>query len=108
MNELTLTQLKKLEIVVEGAYQEFVIDLLERAGVSGYTVLHNLSGKGAHGSHEAHLMFNEDSVLIMVITAVPERLVEPIMEGLTPFFNKHMGVVFTSDIQVTRMQKFQQ
>ncbi|MCF7989958.1 MAG: P-II family nitrogen regulator [Thiohalocapsa sp.] len=107
MNELNRAPMKKLEIVVEGEYQEFVVDLLNRAGVTGYTVLHNVSGKGAHGHHEAHLLFNEDSVLIMIITAVPEKLVDPILEGLTPFFNKHMGVVFVSDIEVTRLGKFQ-
>jgi uncharacterized protein YbcC (UPF0753/DUF2309 family) len=52
-----------------------------------------------------HLMFNEDDVLVMVITVVPEALAAAILEGLTPFFNKHMGVVFTSDIQVTRLGK---
>jgi nitrogen regulatory protein PII len=107
MQELKHSAMKKLEIIVQGEYQDFVLDLLNRAAVSGYTVVHNLSGKGSHGSHEGHLMFNEDDVLVMVITVVPEHLAAAILEGLTPFFNKHMGVVFTSDIQVTRLGKFQ-
>lgn len=107
MKALHQSPMKKLEIIVQGEQQEFVIDLLDRAGVSGWTVIHNLSGKGSHGSHEGHLMFNSDDVLVMIITAVPEDLAEPILEGLTPFFNKHMGVVFSSEIQVTRLGKFQ-
>jgi nitrogen regulatory protein PII len=103
MNTLTVTAMKKLEIVVEGEYQPFVVDLLERAGVNGYTVFHNLSGKGTHGTHKSHLMFNDDSVLVMIVSAVSSDLVAPILEGLTPFFNKHMGVIFTSDIQVNRI-----
>jgi nitrogen regulatory protein PII len=106
MQALNHSQLKKLEIIVQGEYRDFVLDLLDRAGVSGYTLIHNLSGKGTHGAHQGHLMFNEDDVLVMIITAVPEDLAEPILEGLTPFFTKHMGVVFTSDIQVTRLGKF--
>jgi hypothetical protein len=51
-------------------------------------------------------MFNEDDVLIMIIAAVPTDLVNPILEGLAPFYNEHSGVVFISDIQVTRMVKF--
>ncbi|MBL1433079.1 MAG: P-II family nitrogen regulator, partial [Gammaproteobacteria bacterium] len=27
-------------------------------------------------------------------------------EGLAPFYNEHSGVIFISDIQVTRMVKF--
>jgi nitrogen regulatory protein PII len=106
MQELKHSALKKLEIVVQGEQQDFVLDLLGRAGVTGWTMLHNLSGKGSHGAHDAHLMFNEDDVLVMIITAVPADIAEAILEGLTPFFNRHMGVVFSSDIQVSRISKF--
>ncbi len=106
MKNLNFSPLKKLEIIVEGAHQEFATDLLDRAGVTGYTIVNNLSGKGRHGFHEGHLMFNEDATLIMIIAAVPEELVKPILEGYAPFFGKHSGVVFISDILVTRLVKF--
>lgn len=106
MKNLKLSPLKKLEIIVEGAHQEFATDLLDRAGVSGYTIVNNLSGKGRHGFHEGHLMFNEDAVLIMIIVAIPDDLAEPILEGFAPFFEKHTGVVFISDIRVSRPVKF--
>ncbi|MEZ5449015.1 MAG: P-II family nitrogen regulator [Thiolinea sp.] len=106
MNDITLGSLKKLEIILEGEYQEFATDLLDHAGVKGYTIINNLSGKGRQGFHEGHLMFNEEDVLIMIIAAVPEELVEPLLGGFVPFFSKHSGVVFVSDIQVVRMVKF--
>ncbi len=106
MNNLNLSTLKKLEIILEGEHQVFATDLLERAGVTGYTIVNHLSGKGSHGFHEGHVMFNEDSVLIMIITAVSEELVQPILEGFAPFFSEHTGVIFISDIQVSRLVKF--
>jgi nitrogen regulatory protein PII len=106
MNNMKFNQLKKLEIILEGEYQTFAADLLDRIGVKGYTILNNLSGKGSHGFHDGHVMFNEDDVLIMIIAAVPEALVEPILQGFGPFYNEHSGVVFVSDIQVTRLVKF--
>ena len=106
MNTLHLHQLKKIEIVLEGAHRDFATDLLDRAGVKGYTVLGNISGKGSHGVYSSHLMFNEDDILIMIIVAVPEELVPPILEGFAPFFDKHPGVMFVSDIQVSRLVKF--
>lgn len=106
MKNLNFSPLKKLEIIVGGEHQVFVTDILDRAGVTGYTIVNNLSGKGSHGFHKGHFMFNEDDVLIMIIAAVPEDLVNPILEGLAPFYNKHSGVVFISDIQVTRLVKF--
>lgn len=107
MNNVNLRTAKKLEIIIAGEHQEFVTDLLERAGVTGFTIVRNLSGKGSHGFHEGHLMFNEDEVLIMIIAVMPEEMVAPILEGLTPFLNKHSGVMFVSDIQVSRIIKFQ-
>ena len=106
MSNLKLNPVKKLEIIIEGEHQEFATDLLDRADVKGYTIVGNLSGKGSQGFHEGHLMFNEDEVLIMIIAAVPEELVEPLLEGFAPFFDKHSGVVFVSDIQVSRLVKF--
>jgi len=106
MKNLNFSPLKKLEIILEGEYLQFAGDLLDRLEVKGYTVVNNLSGKGSHGFHDGHLMFNEDDVLIMIIAAVPEPLVKPILQGFAPFYNEHSGVVFISDIQVTRLVKF--
>ena len=106
MSSLNFSSLKKLEIILDGEHREFATDILDRAGVKGYTIINNLSGKGSHGFHQGHLMFNEDDVLIMIIAAVPESLVEPILTGFAPFYNENSGVVFVSDIQVTRLVKF--
>jgi len=106
MKNLNFSSVKKLEIILSGEHQAYATDLLDNAGVTGYTILNNLSGKGSHGFHEGHLMFNEDDVLIMIIAAVPEEIANPILEGLEPFYSEHSGVVFISDIQVTRPVKF--
>jgi nitrogen regulatory protein PII len=106
MKNLNFSSVKKLEIILSGEHQAYATDLLDHAGVTGYTIINNLSGKGRHGFHEGHLMFNEDDVLIMIIAVVPEELEAPILEGLAPFYSEHSGVVFISDIKVTRMVKF--
>ncbi|KAB2319667.1 P-II family nitrogen regulator [Betaproteobacteria bacterium SCN1] len=106
MTTLKFSPLKKLEIILDGAHVAFATDQLDRAGVTGYTLIHNLSGKGSQGFHEGHLMFNEDDVLVMVIAAVPAELVTPLLEGFAPFFAEHSGVVFVTDIQVVRPEKF--
>jgi len=107
MKKFNFSSVKKIEIILSGEHQAFATDLLDNAGVTGYTIINNLSGKGRHGFHEGHLMFNEEDVLIMIIVAVPEELVDPILEGLEPFYSEHTGVVFISDIQVTRLVKIQ-
>ncbi|AEB12700.1 P-II family nitrogen regulator [Marinithermus hydrothermalis] len=106
MKGLTLYPMKKVEIIVRGEDLSFVLDLLERANVSGYTIVHNLSGKGSHGFHEGHLLFNEEDTLAMVVSVMPEEKARSILEGFAPFLNKHSGVVFVSDTMVSRIEKF--
>ena len=79
MKKFNFSSVKKLEIILSGEHQAFATDLLDNAGVTGYTIINNLSGKGRHGFHEGHLMFNEEDVLIMIIAAVPEELVIPFL-----------------------------
>jgi len=106
MMELTLHPMKEIKIVVQGEHLKFVTELLDRVGATGYTIIHNVSGKGHHGFHEGHLMFNDRNSQAIVFTVVPEEKVEPILAGLTPLFNKHSGAMFVSDVAVSRRQHF--
>ena len=78
---LTLHPMKEIRIVVQGEHLKFVTDLLDRVGATGYTIINNVSGKGHHGFHEGHLLFNDTSSQVIVFTVVPEERVEPILAG---------------------------
>ena len=103
---LTLHPMKEIRIVVDGDQMNFVTDLLDRVGATGYTIINNVSGKGHHGFHEGHLLFNETSSQVILFTVVPEDRVEPILAGLTPLFNKHSGAMFVADVSVSRRDRF--
>ena len=106
MEGLKLYTVKKVEIVVGGEHLKFVKTLLDDVRVSGYTIIPNVSGKGHSGFHEGHLMFNDVNTLVMVSRGVPETWVETILAGLAPLFERYSGVVFVSDVQVSRREYF--
>lgn len=106
MSGLTLHPMKEVKIIVQGEHLVFVTDLLDRVQASGYTIFNNVSGKGHHGFHEGHLMFNDTSSQVMVLTVVPQDKLEPILAGLGPLFHKHSGVMFVLDVAVTRRERF--
>lgn len=106
MSRLTLHPMKEVKIIVQGEHLPFVTELLDRVQASGYTIFSNVSGKGHHGFHEGHLMFNDTSSQVMVLTVVSEDKLEPILAGLGPLFNKHSGVMFVLDVAVTRRERF--
>ncbi len=98
--------MKEIKIVVQGEHLKFVTDLLDRVGATGYTIINNVSGKGHHGFHEGHLLFDDTSSQVIVFTVVPDEKVEPILAGLGPLFNKHSGAMFVSDVAVSRRERF--
>jgi len=98
--------MKEIKIVVQGDQLKFVTELLDRTGATGYTIINNVSGKGHHGFHEGHLLFNDTSSQVIVFTVVPEGKVEPILAGLGPLFNRHSGAMFVSDVAVSRREHF--
>lgn len=48
---------------------------------------------------------NMDS-LVMRVTVVPQEKVEPILAGLKPLFDPYTGVMFVSDVAVSRAEYF--
>jgi nitrogen regulatory protein PII len=98
--------MKEIRIIIQGEQVSFVIALLDNIKATGYTIIHNISGKGHHGFQTSHAMFNEMDSLVMLMTVVPEEKVEPILAGLTPIFDQYAGVLFVSDVAVSRREYF--
>ena len=106
MGGLTLHPMKEVRVIVAGEHRPFVIELLDRVNASGYTIIWNVSGKGHHGVHESHFMFSEQESLVMIMAVVPAEKVEPILAGLRPLFDRFSGVMFVSDVAVSRQEYF--
>jgi nitrogen regulatory protein PII len=105
MSNLALHPMKEIRIIIQGEHLKFATDLLDNKA-TGYTIIHNISGKGHHGFHTAHPMFNEmDSIVMLMSVVVPEK-VEPILAGLKPLFDRYTGVMFVSDVSVSRVEYF--
>jgi nitrogen regulatory protein PII len=105
---LTLHPMKEIRVIVAGEHRSFVTELLDRVKATGYTIIGNVSGKGHGGMHEAHFMFSEQESLEIVVTVVPEEKVNPILAGLRPLFDRHSGVLFVTDVAVSRKEYFRE
>jgi nitrogen regulatory protein PII len=102
----SLHPVKKIEIIVRGEKEAFVRDLLDDSQISGYTIHHNVTGRGEHGFHEGRLLFNDRDSLVMFFAVAGEETIQSIVDGLTPLFEKSSGVMFVSDTSVVRLDKF--
>jgi nitrogen regulatory protein PII len=106
MVDLSLHSMKEVRVVVSGEQRSIVTDLLDRIEATGYTVIAITSGKGHGGVQESHFMFGGVESLEMIMTVVPEEKVEPILAGLRTLFSHHSGVMFVSDVAVSRREYF--
>jgi nitrogen regulatory protein PII len=101
MTGLMLHPMKEIRIIILGEHVKFATNLLDSIHAAGYTIIHNISGKGHHGFH-AHPMFNDMDSLVMLMTVDPEEKVEPILAGMQPIFDRYTGVMLVSDVAFSR------
>jgi nitrogen regulatory protein PII len=102
-----LHQMKKIEIVMEGEHVPVLRDLMDQAGVSGYTLIRDVSGMGHHGFHTGRLVYNDVDSYVMAIAVGPEPQIQMVIDGMMTFFTRHSGVLFVSDTAVMRGEYFQ-
>lgn len=88
--------MKRFEIVVGIEQLEDLMDLLEKSGVRGYTVIKNAGGYGSRGAR------NPDDVLmeqenIVVILACKEDQAQRVVNELRPALKSFGGMCLISD-----------
>lgn len=105
-SRLGLHHMTKVEVVVNGADVPSVQTIFEEAGVTGFTMLGNVSGLGHGGYHEGRLAFNDRDGLNMLITVVPDDRTGPLVDRLRRLLANRPGVMFVSETHVSRPDYF--
>ena len=96
---------KKIEVIVEAAVAPAITALLDENGVSGYTVLPTLAGKGQAGRRAASgVIGGMDSVMIVAI--VGDAAWQRISAGIYELLRDYSGIVVLSDVDVLRGERF--
>lgn len=89
--------MKKVEVVVDSIHFNKVIDILEKHGVSGYTVIRDVLGKGERGmkvGDEVTDVFRNS----YVFTVCPEETAKMVAESLKPILSRVGGICIISDV----------
>lgn len=90
---------QKLEIVIERLQLDRVLDIVEAAGASGYTVVPAVRTMGRrHGVREdAGLSEIERTKLVLVVGS--PAVIAQIVEAVTPILVDYPGTLWVSDVQ---------
>ena len=95
---------KRIEILPDKALQKRVTDAIERAGITGWTILPVSSGKGRDGHWREESVMGTDKVFVLTIASEDKATV--LAEALAPMLNS-LGLLLTMwDVQVIRGERF--
>lgn len=103
---MEMKQAKRVEIIIEAPMETRLTDALDRAGVTGYTILPVLGGSGRSGrwSREGQVSRAGGMVAITCIIR-PERL-DDLLDAAFQVVERHIGVVSVTDCSVVRAERF--
>lgn len=96
---------KRISIIVENVYRDEVVKLLEKSGVSGFTIYKDIYGKGQSGIKGTKL--SDISGNLEIVTIISAETVERIADGLVVMIdNGVLMKVYISDVKVIRDEHF--
>ena len=87
---------KRVEIVVEALVLPRVTEIVDAAGIRGYTVLRNAGGKGGHGERRDDELVDTNRNACLVV-ACEEAQLEPLLAALRPLLSRWGGMCLVSD-----------
>ncbi len=101
-----LTQMTRVEVVVNGEDMSVVTELFSEVGARGFTAVSNVSGLGHSGHHQGRLLFNERSALTFLTVVLPPERAGALIDGLRGLLANRSGVMLVSDTWVSRPEYF--
>ena len=91
-------QLKKVEIIIEVIKTHKITRIIDELGLSGYSVIHGMGGRGANGTCDAQEVtdvLTNDCVIAICTEGQARELAEQVL----PILKKFGGICYMSDVE---------
>ena len=95
---------KRIEILTDKALEKRVTDAIDRAGITGWTVLPVSNGRGREGLWRQESVMGTDKVFVLTIAAEDKAMV--LAEELAPMLTDLGFILSMWDVQVIRGERF--
>ena len=96
---------KRVEIIIEAPMETRLTAALEKAGVTGFTILPVLGGSGRSGRWSREGQVGRSGMVAVVCLIRPDRL-DALLDAAFAVVQRHIGVVSVTDAQVLRAERF--
>ena len=95
---------KRIEILADTRLQKRVTDAIDRADITGWTIVPVTSGKGRDGPWREERVMGTDKVFVLTIAAEDKAMA--LAEDLAPMLTKYGFILTMWDVQVIRGERF--
>ncbi len=97
---------KRVAIIIENMMQSRLTDVMEQAGVTGYSILPVMGGSGRSGRWNRDDQVSRAGGMVQVVCIVRPERVDSLLEAVFSVVERHFGVVSVSDCEVLRAERF--
>jgi nitrogen regulatory protein PII len=97
---------KRIEIIVEAPALHRLTDALEKAGVTGYTILPVLAGSGSAGAWTREGQIGDAGRMVAILCITDPSRVDGVLEGVYRLLSRQIGIVTVADVKVLRETLF--
>ena len=95
---------KRIEILADSAQVKRVTAVIDKVGITGWTVLPVTSGRGREGRWREERVMGTDKNL--VVTIASQENASALAEALAPILNSHGLLLTMWDVEVIRGERF--
>jgi len=96
---------KKLIAIVEVVHLNRLLDLLTKAGVTGFTVVDARAGRGLEGEWD-RADFSDATQQKLVHAITNDATADRVFEAAEPFFELYPDIIYAQDVEVLRPERF--
>jgi PII-like signaling protein len=97
---------KRIDLIIEAPLLRRITERIEKAGVSGYSVLPVIAGSGQSGSWSADGQIGAAGQMAAVVCIVDATKVDIVLEAVFEVVQRQIGLVTVSDVAVVRSDRF--
>ncbi len=91
-----MRDVKRIEIVIEATQESTIRQLIDDAGIDGFTLIHAGAGRGQRGERSGDGLSDTFQNVVFVI-ATPEEQVMDFVEAVRPVLKRTGGICLVSD-----------
>lgn len=103
---MELVQRKRIEVVAEAALLRRMRARVDALGVTGYTVLPVMGGRGEAGEWSREGQVSSVNEMAMLVCLTTSDVADAVIEALLPMLSRGRGVLNVCDVAVARGEKF--